>query len=46
MLSKYIHNTSYNLTRYLYARDEVELSLIVSLLEKKDIMECYFWAFE
>ena len=46
MLCKYIDNTNYNLTRYLYARDEVELSFVVSLLEKKDIMECYFWAFE
>lgn len=38
--------SKYNLTRYLYSRDEVELSFVVSLLEKKDIMECYFWAFE
>ncbi len=33
MKHKYIEN--YNLTRFLYARDEVELSLVVSLLEKK-----------
>tara|TARA_B100000902_G_scaffold383669_1_gene422831 strand:- start:2349 stop:3548 length:1200 start_codon:yes stop_codon:yes gene_type:complete len=43
---KYIEDLNYNLTRYLYARDEVELSFVVSLLEKKDIMECYFWGFE
>jgi hypothetical protein len=46
MKSKYIQELNYNLTRYLYSRDEVELSFVVSLLEKKDIMECYFWAFE
>ena len=44
MKHKYIEN--YNLTRFLYARDEVELSLVVSLLEKKNIKECYYWAFE
>jgi hypothetical protein len=46
MKSEYIEELNYNLTRYLYSRDEVELSFVVSLLEKKDIMECYFWAFE
>ena len=34
------------LTRYLYARDEVEASLLTSLLSKKDICESYFWAYE
>ena len=31
-------------TRYLYLKDEVELSLLVSLLNKKD--EALYWAFE
>ena len=34
------------LTRYLYAKDEVEASLITSLLEKEDVCECYFWTYE
>tara|TARA_B100000902_G_scaffold326696_1_gene321929 strand:+ start:427 stop:1608 length:1182 start_codon:yes stop_codon:yes gene_type:complete len=37
---------SYRLTRYLYARDEVEASLLSALLTRADIHECYFWAYE
>ena len=36
----------YTLTRYLYARDEVEASLLSSLLARNDIHECYYWAYE
>lgn len=36
----------YILTRYLYGRDEVEASLITSLLTREDVCECYFWAYE
>ena len=38
--------TEYSLTRYLYARDEVELSFIASLISGKDIEECYYWGYE
>lgn len=34
------------LTRYLYATDEVILSLLNSLLNKKDLSECYWWSYE
>ncbi len=34
------------LTRLLYAQDEVVASLIISLIQKKDIKECYYWIFE
>ena len=34
------------LTRLLYAKDEVIASLIISLIQKKDIKECYYWIFE
>lgn len=37
---------TFTLTRLLYSRDEVEYSLINSLLEKKNISECYFWSCE
>lgn len=37
---------SYILTRYLYIKDEVELSFITALLKKKNLQECYYWAFE
>lgn len=33
-------------TRYLYIKDEVELSLIDALLKQKSIEECYFWVYE
>jgi hypothetical protein len=33
------------LTRYLYEKDDVKISLILSLLDKK-IDECLFWAYE
>ena len=39
-------HTKYVLTRYLYARDEVDASLLTSLLAKEDVCECYFWAYE
>ena len=38
--------TEYSLTRYLYARDEVELSFIASLISGKDIEECYYRGYE
>lgn len=34
------------LTRYLYEVDEVEKSFIMSMINKIDIKECYFWIFE
>lgn len=34
------------LTRLLYARDEVEASLLLGLLKKKSIEECLFWTNE
>lgn len=34
------------LTRYLYPRDEVVVSLVTSLVRRHDLLECYFWAFE
>ena len=33
-------------TRYLYAADEVVLSLLFALLNKKDLFKCYWWAYE
>ena len=33
-------------TRYLYCKDEVELSFLDSLLKQKSIDECYFWIYE
>ena len=38
--------SSYTLTRFLYAKDEVILSLVHAFLEKKSCRECYYWAFE
>lgn len=38
--------TTYTLTRFLYIKDEVELSLVTALLKKKNLQECYYWAFE
>lgn len=34
------------LTRYLYATDEVILSLLFALLNKENLNECYWWAYE
>ena len=34
------------LTRYLYARDEVEYSLVLALIQKRTLEECYYWAAE
>jgi len=36
----------YSLTRFLYIKDEVELSLVTSLLKKQNLQECYYWTFE
>tara|TARA_Y100000816_G_scaffold276612_1_gene245956 strand:- start:96 stop:1238 length:1143 start_codon:yes stop_codon:yes gene_type:complete len=36
----------FTLTRFLYARDEVILSLVCALLKKTHLAECYYWAFE
>lgn len=36
------HNV-FKLTRFLYNEEEVKLSLISSLLKKKNILECYYW---
>jgi len=38
--------TIYTLTRFLYIKDEVELSLVTALLKKQNLQECYYWAFE
>ena len=38
--------SEYLLTRYLYAKDEVELSLITAVLQKRGIDECYYWGYE
>lgn len=42
------NNPKLNLTRYLYAKDEVELSLMFSLIDKKNhtIEESIFWVSE
>jgi len=37
---------AYSLTRFLYIKDEVELSLVTALLKKKNLQECYYWASE
>lgn len=37
---------TFTLTRLLYSADEVEASLINSILMKKNIDECYFWCAE
>jgi hypothetical protein len=34
------------LTRFLYSKDEVELSLITALLKKHDLEVIYYWAYE
>lgn len=36
----------YKLTRFLYPVDEVQYSLITSLIKKENIDACYYWAFE
>ena len=33
-------------TRYLYNDDEVKLTLIESLLNQKNLQECYYWIYE
>ena len=37
---------SFCFTRHLYARDEVEASLLTALLKRDDLCEAYFWAYE
>lgn len=37
---------SFVFTRNLYARDEVEASLFTALLQKRELKEIYFWAYE
>jgi hypothetical protein len=34
------------LTRFLYSKDEVELSLLTALLKNEDIQIVYYWAYE
>ena len=34
------------LTRFLYTKDEVELSLLTALLKKEDLKIIYYWAYE
>jgi hypothetical protein len=34
------------LTRFLYAKDEVELSLLMALLNNEDLRIIYYWAYE
>lgn len=38
--------TEYRLTRLLYAVDEVALSLLTALLERRALDECYYWTAE
>jgi hypothetical protein len=35
-----------SLTRFLYAKDEVELSLMMALLKNEDLRIIYYWAYE
>ena len=37
---------AYKLTRWLYAADEVECSLMCALILKRDLRECYYWIYE
>ena len=39
-------SSSFTLTRHLYARDEVEASLLTALLKRHDKHETNFWAYE
>lgn len=34
------------LTRFLYPKDEVKISLLLALIQKKSVNECLFWASE
>ena len=38
--------TRLTLTRYLYITDEVKYSLLLSLIDKKDINSVLFWTYE
>ena len=39
-------NSMLRLTKHLYNCDEVIYSLITSLINKRELKECYFWTFE
>ena len=45
-MSKMSETTHLTLTRYLYIKDEVIYSLVLSLLDKKDINCVLFWTYE
>ena len=45
-MSKMNKSTQITLTRYLYIKDEVFHSLVLSLLDKKDISCVLFWTYE
>jgi hypothetical protein len=45
-MSKMKETTHLTLTRYLYIKDEVMYSLLLSLLDKKDINCVLFWTYE
>ena len=36
-------NETFKFTRFLYNDEEVKLSFITSILNKKNILECYYW---
>jgi hypothetical protein len=41
-----INNVPLILTRFLYSKDEVELSLLTALLKNENIQIVYYWAYE
>jgi len=43
-INRYSNKNMFQLTRYLYEKEEVEYSLVISLLKKKE--SALFWAFE
>ena len=44
--SSSLQDNKFGLTRFLFIKDEVVLSLITALLKKQDLSECYYWVFE
>ena len=44
--SSSLQDNKFGLTRFLFIKDEVVLSLITALLKKQDLSECYYWIFE
>ena len=38
--------SKFEFTRYLYIKDEVILSFVISLIQKEQLHECYFWLSE